>query len=150
VTQEAVKQARQAIRRAGRERPGARIVVTGCAAQIDPQAFRDMPEVGAVIGNADKARPEIWADLTRARVNDAFALPETAHHFVAGAVDAIEGHTRAFVEVQNGCDHRCTFCIIPFGRGPSRSAPAGDVVAQIRNLCANGYREEVLTGVDIT
>ena len=97
VTQEAVKQARQAIRRAGRERPGARIVVTGCAAQIDPQAFRDMPEVGAVIGNADKARPEIWADLTRARVNDAFALPETAHHFVAGAVDAIEGHTRAFV-----------------------------------------------------
>ncbi len=150
VTQEAVKQARQAIRRAGRERPGARIVVTGCAAQIDPQAFRDMPEVGAVIGNADKARPEIWADLTRARVNDAFALPETAHHFVAGAVDAIEGHTRAFVEVQNGCDHRCTFCIIPFGRGPSRSAPAGDVVAQIRKLCANGYREAVLTGVDIT
>jgi threonylcarbamoyladenosine tRNA methylthiotransferase MtaB len=150
VTQEAVKQARQAIRRAGRERPGARIVVTGCAAQIDPQAFRDMPEVGAVIGNADKARADIWADLTRARVNDVFALQESAHHFVAGAVDAIEGHTRAFVEVQNGCDHRCTFCIIPFGRGPSRSAPAGDVVAQIRKLCANGYREAVLTGVDIT
>ncbi|MDB5642082.1 MAG: 2-methylthioadenine synthase [Hyphomicrobiales bacterium] len=150
VTQEAVKQARQAIRRARRERPDARIVVTGCAAQIDPQMFRDMPEVGAVIGNADKARPEIWADLAQARVNDVFALPETAHHFVAGAVDAIEGHTRAFVEVQNGCDHRCTFCIIPFGRGASRSAPAGDVVAQIRKLCANGYREAVLTGVDIT
>ncbi len=150
VTQEAVKQARQAIRRARRERPDARIVVTGCAAQIDPQVFKDMPEVGAVIGNADKARPEIWADLASARVNDIFALPETAHYFVAGAVDAIEGHTRAFVEVQNGCDHRCTFCIIPFGRGPSRSAPAGDVVAQIRKLCANGYREAVLTGVDIT
>jgi threonylcarbamoyladenosine tRNA methylthiotransferase MtaB len=150
VTQEAVKQARQAIRRASRERPGARIVVTGCAAQIDPQMFQDMPEVGAVIGNADKARPEIWADLKQARVNDIFALTETAHHFVAGAVDAIEGHTRAFVEVQNGCDHRCTFCIIPYGRGPSRSAPAGDVVAQIRKLCANGYREAVLTGVDIT
>jgi threonylcarbamoyladenosine tRNA methylthiotransferase MtaB len=150
VTQEAVKQARQAIRRASRERPGARIVVTGCAAQIDPQMFQDMAEVGAVIGNADKARPEIWADLKQARVNDIFALTETAHHFVAGAVDAIEGHTRAFVEVQNGCDHRCTFCIIPYGRGPSRSAPAGDVVAQIRKLCANGYREAVLTGVDIT
>ncbi len=150
VTQEAVKQARQAIRRASRERPGARIVVTGCAAQIDPQSFKDMPEVGAVIGNADKARPEIWADLAQARVNDIFALPETAHHFVAGAVDAIEGHTRAFVEVQNGCDHRCTFCIIPYGRGPSRSAAAGDVVTQIRKLCANGYREAVLTGVDIT
>jgi threonylcarbamoyladenosine tRNA methylthiotransferase MtaB len=150
VTQEAVKQARQAIRRARRERPDARIVVTGCAAQIDPQAFRDMPEVAAVIGNSDKARPDVWADLASARVNDVFALPETAHHFVAGAVDAIAGHTRAFVEVQNGCDHRCTFCIIPFGRGPSRSAPAGDVVAQIRTLCANGYREAVLTGVDIT
>jgi threonylcarbamoyladenosine tRNA methylthiotransferase MtaB len=83
-------------------------------------------------------------------VNDIFALPETAHHFVAGAVDSIEGHTRAFVEVQNGCDHRCTFCIIPFGRGPSRSAPAGDVVAQIRKLIGNGYREAVLTGVDLT
>jgi threonylcarbamoyladenosine tRNA methylthiotransferase MtaB len=112
-----------------------------------------MPEVGVVMGNGDKARPSAWLDLARdgtARVNDLFALPETAHHFVAGAVDSIEGQTRAFVEVQNGCDHRCTFCIIPFGRGPSRSAPAGDVVAQIRRLCANGYREAVLTGVDIT
>ncbi|MDB5572753.1 MAG: hypothetical protein JWN93_3936 [Hyphomicrobiales bacterium] len=153
VTQEAVRQARQAIRRAARERPGARIVVTGCAAQVETQSFRDMPEVGAVMGNADKARPQAWLDLARdgqARVNDVFALRETAHHFVAGAVDSIEGQTRAFVEVQNGCDHRCTFCIIPFGRGNSRSAPAGDVVAQIRRLCANGYREAVLTGVDIT
>ena len=153
VTQEAVRQARQAIRRAGREQPDARIVVTGCAAQIDPQKFSSMPEVAAVIGNADKAKPDIWRALAQegiAKVNDIFALDETAHHFVAGAVDSIEGHTRAFVEVQNGCDHRCTFCIIPFGRGNSRSAPAGDVVAQIRKLCANGYREAVLTGVDIT
>jgi threonylcarbamoyladenosine tRNA methylthiotransferase MtaB len=153
VTEEAVRQARQAIRRAGREQPEARIVVTGCAAQIDPDLFSSMPEVAAVIGNADKAKPDVWRALTQtgtARVNDIFALDETAHHFVAGAVDAIEGHTRAFVEVQNGCDHRCTFCIIPFGRGNSRSASAGDVVAQIRKLCANGYREAVLTGVDIT
>ncbi len=153
VTEEAVRQARQAIRRAGREQPDARLIVTGCAAQIDPEKFSSMPEVTAVIGNADKAKPDVWRNLAQegvATVNDIFALDETAHHFVAGAVDSIEGHTRAFVEVQNGCDHRCTFCIIPFGRGNSRSAPAGDVVAQIRKLCANGYREAVLTGVDIT
>ena len=153
VTEEAVRQARQAIRRAGREQPDARLIVTGCAAQIDPEKFSSMPEVAAVIGNADKAKPDVWRSLPQegvAKVNDIFALDETAHHFVAGAVDSIEGHTRAFVEVQNGCDHRCTFCIIPFGRGNSRSAPAGDVVAQIRKLCANGYREAVLTGVDIT
>ena len=153
VTEEAVRQARQAIRRAGREKPEARLIVTGCAAQIDPEKFSSMPEVAAVIGNADKAKPDVWRSLAQegvAKVNDIFALDETAHHFVAGAVDSIEGHTRAFVEVQNGCDHRCTFCIIPFGRGNSRSAPAGDVVAQIRKLCANGYRETVLTGVDIT
>jgi len=153
VTEEAVRQARQAIRRAGREQPDARLIVTGCAAQIDPEKFSSMPEVTAVIGNADKAKPDVWRSLAQegvAKVNDIFALDETAHHFVAGAVDSIEGHTRAFVEVQNGCDHRCTFCIIPFGRGNSRSAAAGDVVAQIRKLCANGYREAVLTGVDIT
>ena len=153
VTEEAVRQARQAIRRAGREQPNVRLIVTGCAAQIDPEKFSSMPEVAAVIGNADKAKPDVWRSLAQegvAKVNDIFALDETAHHFVAGAVDSIEGHTRAFVEVQNGCDHRCTFCIIPFGRGNSRSAPAGDVVAQIRKLCANGYREAVLTGVDIT
>jgi threonylcarbamoyladenosine tRNA methylthiotransferase MtaB len=153
VTGEAVRQARQAIRRAAREHPQARIVVTGCAAQIEPAAFAAMPQVTAVMGNSDKARPQAWLDLARegrAQVNDLFALPETAHHFVAGAVDSIEGQTRAFVEVQNGCDHRCTFCVIPYGRGPSRSAPAGDVVRQIESLVANGYREAVLTGVDIT
>lgn len=153
VTEEAVRQARQSIRRARRQNPEARLVVTGCAAQIDPQMFINMPEVSAVLGNADKAKPDIWRALAQngtAKVNDIFALDETAHQFVAGAVDSIEGQTRAFVEVQNGCDHRCTFCIIPFGRGPSRSAPAGDVVEQIRKLCANGYREAVLTGVDIT
>ncbi len=153
VTQEAVRQARQAIRRARRENPQARIVVTGCAAQIEPQTFSAMPEVTAVMGNSEKAKPAAWEMFARdgaAVVNDIFALSETAHHFVAGAVDSIEGHTRAFVEVQNGCDHRCTFCIIPFGRGPSRSAPAGDVVAQIRKLVENGYREAVLTGVDLT
>ena len=119
VTEEAVRQARQAIRRAGREQPEARLIVTGCAAQIDPEKFSSMPEVTAVIGNADKAKPDVWRNLAQegvAKVNDIFALDETAHHFVAGAVDSIEGHTRAFVEVQNGCDHRCTFCIIPFGR----------------------------------
>ena len=158
VTGEAVRQARQAIRRTRRERPGARIVVTGCAAQIDPQAFASMAEADAVIGNADKTKPQTWQEsVTRdfgvtpqTRVNDIMALPETAHHFVAGAVDAIEGQTRAFVEIQNGCDHRCTFCIIPFGRGPSRSAPAGEIVDQIARLRGNGYREAVLTGVDIT
>ncbi len=151
VTQEAVRQARQAIRRTRRERPDARIVVTGCAAQIDPQGFAEIAD--SVIGNADKAKPAIWAGLAVApmtTVNDIMALPETAHHFVAGAVDAIEGQTRAFVEIQNGCDHRCTFCIIPYGRGPSRSAPAGEIVDQITRLTANGYREAVLTGVDLT
>ena len=151
VTQEAVRQARQAIRRTRRERPDARIVVTGCAAQIDPQSFAEIAD--SVIGNADKAKPAIWAGLAVApmtTVNDIMALPETAHHFVAGAVDAIEGQTRAFVEIQNGCDHRCTFCIIPYGRGPSRSAPAGEIVDQITRLTANGYREAVLTGVDLT
>ena len=151
VTQEAVRQARQAIRRTRRERPDARIVVTGCAAQIDPQGFAEIAD--SVIGNADKAKPAIWAGLAVApmtTVNDIMALPETAHHFVAGAVDAIEGQTRAFVEIQNGCDHRCTFCIIPYGRGPSRSAPAGEIVDQIARLTANGYREAVLTGVDLT
>ena len=151
VTQEAVRQARQAIRRTRRERPEARIVVTGCAAQIDPQGFAEIAD--SVIGNADKARPAIWAGLAvtpMTTVNDIMALPETAHHFVAGAVDAIEGQTRAFVEIQNGCDHRCTFCIIPYGRGPSRSAAAGEIVDQITRLTANGYREAVLTGVDLT
>lgn len=158
VTQEAVRQARQTIRRIARETPEKKIVVTGCAAQIDPSGFADMPQVARLIGNADKAKPASWQSLDfgdalapRMRVNDIMSLDETAHHFVASdAVDFVEGHTRAFVEVQNGCDHRCTFCIIPYGRGPSRSAPAGGVVAQVRKLVANGYREVVLTGVDIT
>ncbi len=158
VTQEAVRQARQSIRRIAREKPGAKIVVTGCAAQIDPAMFADMPEVARIIGNADKAKAASWRPLDfaddlapRVRVNDIMALTETAHHFVASeGVDSVEGHTRAFVEVQNGCDHRCTFCIIPYGRGPSRSAPAGEVVQQVRKLADNGYKEIVLTGVDIT
>jgi threonylcarbamoyladenosine tRNA methylthiotransferase MtaB len=153
VTQEAVRQARQSIRRMRRERPQARIVVTGCAAQIDPQAFAEMPEADAIIGNADKTKPATWASLAvspRVSVNDIMALEEGAHHFIAGAVDSIEGQTRAFVEIQNGCDHRCTFCIIPYGRGPSRSAAAGEIVQQIAKLTKNGYREAVLTGVDLT
>ena len=158
VTNEAVRQARQGIRRAARDNPGQRIVVTGCAAQVDPEMFAAMPEVASVIGNADKAKPATWNaldlcadDVPRARVNDIMALDETAHFFVSGTeLDGMEGRSRAFVEVQNGCDHRCTFCIIPYGRGPSRSAPAGDVVQQIQKLVDNGYREVVLTGVDIT
>ncbi|MGE3246725.1 MAG: tRNA (N(6)-L-threonylcarbamoyladenosine(37)-C(2))-methylthiotransferase MtaB [Beijerinckiaceae bacterium] len=158
VTNEAVRQARQSIRRAARDNPQRRIVVTGCAAQIDPESFAAMPEVAGVIGNADKAKPATWTalefggiELPRARVNDIMALEETAHYFVAGAgLDGMEGRSRAFVEVQNGCDHRCTFCIIPYGRGPSRSAPAGDVVQQIQRLVDNGYNEVVLTGVDMT
>ena len=158
VTQEAVRQARQTIRRIAREQPGKKIVVTGCAAQIDPQSFAEMPQVARIIGNADKAKPASWQALDfaddlapRTRVNDIMSLPETAHHFVASdALDSVAGHTRAFVEVQNGCDHRCTFCIIPYGRGPSRSAAAGEVVEQVRRLVANDYREVVLTGVDIT
>jgi threonylcarbamoyladenosine tRNA methylthiotransferase MtaB len=132
VTAEAVRQARQAIRKARRERPGARVIVTGCAAQIDPSAFAAMPEVDLVLGNADKAAP--------------FSVKETAHHLI----DGLKDRARAYVEVQNGCDHRCTFCVIPYGRGNSRSAGAGEVVEQVRRLTAQGYREVVLTGVDIT
>ena len=153
VTQEAVRQARQSIRRMRRERPQARIIVTGCAAQIDPDSFADMAEADAIIGNAYKTKPATWASLAtspRVSVNDIMALQESGHHFIAGAVDAIEGQTRAFVEIQNGCDHRCTFCIIPYGRGPSRSAAAGEIVQQIEKLTQRGYREAVLTGVDLT
>jgi threonylcarbamoyladenosine tRNA methylthiotransferase MtaB len=153
VTQEAVRQAKQAIRRTRREHPQARIVITGCAAQIDPTTFATMSEADAIIGNADKTKAETWAGLDvapRVSVNDIMALQESAHHFIAGAVDSIEGQTRAFVEIQNGCDHRCTFCIIPYGRGPSRSAAAGEIIQQIEKLTANGYREAVLTGVDLT
>ncbi len=147
VTNEAVRQARQAIRKARRERPGARLIVTGCAAQIDPAAFAAMPEVDLVLGNAEKAQPGALADTSaRVRVNDIMSVRETAGHLI----DGLRDRARAFVEVQNGCDHRCTFCIIPFGRGNSRSAAAGEVVDQVRRLTAEGYREVVLTGVDIT
>ena len=147
VTNEAVRQARQAIRKARRERPDARLIVTGCAAQIDPAAFAAMPEVDLVLGNAEKASPGALADTSaRVRVNDIMSIRETAGHLV----DGLKDRARAFVEVQNGCDHRCTFCIIPYGRGNSRSAAAGEVVEQVRRLTAEGYREVVLTGVDIT
>ncbi len=152
VTSEAVRGARQAIRRAARENPGAPILVTGCAAQTDPQAFAAMPEVTRVIGNHDKMKAETWkpAELLgreeKVRVNDIMSVRETAAHLI----DGMEGRARAYVQVQNGCDHRCTFCIIPYGRGNSRSVPAGEVVAQVRALVASGHYEVVLTGVDLT
>src|SRR6185503_595917 len=152
VTAEAVRQARQAIRRARRERPTASIIVTGCAAQIDPQSFAAMPEVTRVIGNAEKMKAETFAPLSllggeeRVRVNDIMSAKETAAHLV----DGLDGRARAFVQVQTGCDHRCTFCIIPYGRGNSRSVPAGEVVDQVKRLVATGHYEIVLTGVDLT
>ena len=150
VTNEAVRQARQAIRKVRRERPGARLIVTGCAAQIDPAAFAAMDEIDLVLGNGEKTAAGAYApalaDAPRVRVNDIMSVRETAGHLI----DGLKDRARAYVEVQNGCDHRCTFCIIPFGRGNSRSAPAGEVVEQIRRLTAEGYREVVLTGVDVT
>ena len=149
VTGEAVRQARQAIRKARRERPGARLIVTGCAAQIDPQAFADMAEVDLVLGNAEKSQAGAYlpqSEPMRVRVNDIMSVRETAGHLI----DGLKDRARAYVEVQNGCDHRCTFCIIPFGRGNSRSAGAGEVVDQVRRLTAQGYQEIVLTGVDVT
>ena len=147
VTGEAVRQARQAIRRARRERPDAEIIVTGCAAQIDPQSFADMPEVSRVIGNAEKMRAESFAPVhERVQVADIMSVRETASHLI----DGFHERTRAYIQVQNGCDHRCTFCIIPYGRGNSRSSPAGEVVEQVRRLAANGVPEVVLTGVDLT
>jgi threonylcarbamoyladenosine tRNA methylthiotransferase MtaB len=148
VTAEAERQARQAIRKARRENPGARIIVTGCAAQVSTGRFADMPEVDRVIGNGEKLKPESYAAAGQARVqvDDIMAVEETAHHLVTG----FEDRARAFVQVQNGCDHRCTFCIIPYGRGNSRSLPAGAVVEQARLLVEAGYNEIVLTGVDIT
>jgi len=160
VTAEAVRQSRQAIRRLKRERPAARIVVTGCAAQTEPGRFADMPEVALVLGNEEKLSAQAWRAhrdvLTRApfgiaaeekvAVNDIMMVTQTATHLI----DGVEGHARAFVQVQNGCDHRCTFCIIPFGRGNSRSVPMGAVVEQVRALVERGHAEIVLTGVDLT
>ncbi|MBM7407240.1 threonylcarbamoyladenosine tRNA methylthiotransferase MtaB [Sphingomonas sp. JUb134] len=146
VTNEAVAGTRRAIRRARRDRPDAELIVTGCAAQIDPQGFAAMPEVDRVIGNADKLLPEAWAGQEPVRVSDWDAVRSNAPHLAP----AFAAHVRAFVEVQNGCDHRCTFCAIPFGRGPARSAPAGAVVARVAEVVAAGHREVVLTGVDLT
>ncbi len=147
VTGEAVRQARQAIRRARRERPDAQIIVTGCAVQIDPQSFAAMPEVTRVIGNVEKMRAESFAHAhERVAVADIMTVRETAAHLIDGFAE----RTRVYVQIQNGCDHRCTFCIIPYGRGNSRSSPAGDVVEQIRRLADNSVPEVVLTGVDLT
>jgi threonylcarbamoyladenosine tRNA methylthiotransferase MtaB len=170
VTAEATRQARQAIRKLARERPGARIVVTGCAAQVETARFRDMPEVDRVLGNNEKLDPRSWRDTqalfaqalfaqalfaqrvgapehdAKVAVGDIMAVSKTAPHLI----DGFDGRARAFVQVQNGCDHRCTFCIIPFGRGNSRSVPMGEAVDQVRRLVERGYREVVLTGVDLT
>lgn len=146
VTNEAVRRTRQAIRRARRDRPDSEIVVTGCAAQIDADSFATMPEVNRVIGNADKLLPAVWASEEAVVVSDIMRVAETAPHLAA----SFSEHARAFVEVQNGCDHRCTFCAIPYGRGNSRSVPAGSVIERIAGLVDAGHREVVLTGVDLT
>ena len=154
VTAEAVRKARQEIRRLRRENPEARVIVTGCAAQIDPDSFAAMDEVDAVIGNSEKMSPDTWAGLSngfigeteKVQVNDIMSVTETAGHLI----DGFGTRSRAYVQVQNGCDHRCTFCIIPYGRGNSRSVPAGVVVDQIKRLVQKGFNEVVLTGVDLT
>lgn len=147
VTAEAVRQTRQAIRRARRERPDARILVTGCAAQTQPDSFARMAEVDAVIGNREKMEAASFLPAPgKVRVADIMAVRDTAPHMASAFAD----HTRAFLEVQNGCDHRCTFCVIPYGRGNSRSVPAGAVIDKAMQLVDAGYREIVLTGVDVT
>jgi threonylcarbamoyladenosine tRNA methylthiotransferase MtaB len=146
VTAEAVRQAKQSVRRIRREQPRARIVVTGCAAQTETAGFAAMPEVDAVVGNEEKFDVANWPATEKVAVSDIMAVKAMRAHRIEG----FAGRTRAFVQVQNGCDHRCTFCIIPFGRGNSRSLPVEEVVDQARRLAGNGYRELVLTGVDIT
>ena len=154
VTAEAVRKAKQEIRRLSRENPGAQVIVTGCAAQTEPETFAAMPEVARVIGNHEKMQAETWKSLSvpdlignteRVQVDDIMSVRETAGHLIDGF-----GRHRAYVQVQNGCDHRCTFCIIPFGRGNSRSVPAGVVIEQIKRLVDKGFLEVVLTGVDLT
>jgi threonylcarbamoyladenosine tRNA methylthiotransferase MtaB len=153
VTSEAVRKAKQEIRKLRRQNPEAALIVTGCAAQVEPETFAAMPEVTRVIGNSEKMRPETWASMTPdligktepIMVDDIMSVTETAGHLIDGF-----GRHRAYVQVQNGCDHRCTFCIIPFGRGNSRSVPAGVVVDQIKRLVDKGFNEVVLTGVDLT
>jgi threonylcarbamoyladenosine tRNA methylthiotransferase MtaB len=151
VTAEAVRQSRQAIRKLKREHPQTRIIVTGCAAQTEPDTYAAMPEVDAVLGNQEKLTAQAYADFgqgtsERVRVNDIMSVRETAPQMV----DHFEGRARAFLQVQTGCDHRCTFCVIPYGRGNSRSVPMGAVVEEDRRLAANGFAEIVLTGVDLT
>ncbi|MGR3761119.1 tRNA (N(6)-L-threonylcarbamoyladenosine(37)-C(2))-methylthiotransferase MtaB [Roseobacteraceae bacterium NS-SX3] len=154
VTAEAVRKARQEIRRLRRENPGARIIVTGCAAQTEPETFAKMAEVDKVIGNSEKMKAETWVGMAadfigeteKVQVDDIMSVTETAGHLI----DGFGTRSRAYVQVQNGCDHRCTFCIIPYGRGNSRSVPAGVVVDQIKRLVDRGYNEVVLTGVDLT
>jgi len=154
VTAEAVRKARQEIRKLRRENPDARLIVTGCAAQTEPETFAAMAEVDAVIGNTEKMQPDTWAGLAAdfigeteaVQVDDIMSVTETAGHLI----DGFGTRSRAYVQVQNGCDHRCTFCIIPYGRGNSRSVPAGVVVEQIKRLLGKGYNEVVLTGVDLT
>ena len=154
VTAEAVRKARQEIRKLRRENPEARLIVTGCAAQTEPETFTAMGEVDAVIGNTEKMRADTWLGLAAdfigeteaVQVDDIMSVTETAGHLI----DGFGTRSRAYVQVQNGCDHRCTFCIIPYGRGNSRSVPAGVVVEQTKRLVGKGYNEVVLTGVDLT
>ena len=154
VTNEAVRKARQEIRRLRRDNPTAKLIVTGCAAQTEPERFAGMAEVDLVLGNAEKTKAETWraqapdfvGETERVQVDDIMSVTETAGHLI----DGFGTRSRAYVQVQNGCDHRCTFCIIPYGRGNSRSVPAGVVVDQITRLVDRGYNEVVLTGVDLT
>jgi threonylcarbamoyladenosine tRNA methylthiotransferase MtaB len=154
VTAEAVRKARQEIRKLRRENPDAKVIVTGCAAQTEPETFAQMPEVDVVIGNTEKMTADTWAGLAAdfigeteaVQVNDIMSVTETAQHLI----DGFGTRSRAYVQVQNGCDHRCTFCIIPYGRGNSRSVPAGVIVDQIKRLVDKGFNEVVLTGVDLT
>ena len=154
VTAEAVRKARQEIRRLRRQNPTARMIVTGCAAQVEPECFAGMEEVDLVVGNVEKMQPDTWAGLAPdligttepVQVDDIMSVTETAGHLI----DGFGTRSRAYVQIQNGCDHRCTFCIIPYGRGNSRSVPAGVVVDQIKRRVGRGYNEVVLTGVDLT
>ena len=149
VTKEAERQARQAIRKARKNNPDAKIIVTGCSAQINPEMYASMPEVTKILGNSEKLEARSYLDISgseRVQVNDIMSVTETASHMVS----SFEGRVRAFVQVQNGCNHRCTFCIIPYGRGNSRSVPVGEIVAQVKKLVQAGYSEVVITGVDIT